>query len=64
VDRAPLPAVTMVFASVEGGRALLRRRQDVGRLVHHMIGRIMQVRLGDRRFKRKHPASVRCALPA
>jgi hypothetical protein len=44
VDRAPLPSVTMVFASVEGGRALLRRRQDVGRLVHHMIGRIMQVR--------------------
>jgi hypothetical protein len=43
VDRAPLPSVTMVFASVEGGRALLRRRQDVGRLVHHMIGRIMQV---------------------
>jgi hypothetical protein len=33
----------MVFASVEGGRALLRRRQDVGRLVHHVMGRVMQV---------------------
>jgi hypothetical protein len=44
MERAPLPSVTMVFASVEGGRALLRRRQDVGLLVHAVIGRVMQVR--------------------
>ncbi|WIA32818.1 hypothetical protein OEZ86_006000 [Tetradesmus obliquus] len=45
LERPPLPPVTMVFAAVEGGRALLRRRQDAGLLVHAVIGRLMQVAL-------------------
>lgn len=42
-ERPPLPAVTMVFAKVDAGKALLRRRHDIGRLVHTTIVRLMQV---------------------
>lgn len=40
---APLPRMTMVFAEVEGGRTLVRRRPEVARLVHTTLTRLLQV---------------------
>lgn len=42
----PLPPVTMVFAEVEGGRALVRRHPEVARLVYNTLTRLLQVMTG------------------
>lgn len=42
----PLPPVSMVFAEVDGGRALVRRHPEVARLVHNTLTRLLQVMRG------------------
>lgn len=44
-EQTPLPTVTMVFAVVEGGKALIRKKPEVARLVHNTIGRIVHMLL-------------------
>eukprot|EP00878_Enallax_costatus_P019307 GHUV01020367.1.p1 GENE.GHUV01020367.1~~GHUV01020367.1.p1 ORF type:complete len:869 (+),score=259.19 GHUV01020367.1:252-2609(+) len=44
-DKPPLPAVTMIFAAVEGGKTLVRKKPEVARIVHNALGRIMQLLL-------------------
>lgn len=44
-DKPPLPAVTMIFAAVDGGKALVRKKPEVARIVHNALGRIIQLLL-------------------
>jgi hypothetical protein len=42
-----LPAVTMVFVSVEGARALARRRRPLARAVHRLLSDALRASLAD-----------------
>jgi hypothetical protein len=39
-----LPTTAMVFAEVEGGRALVRRKPELARPVHNTLTHLLQVR--------------------
>jgi len=43
-----LPPVTMVFATVQGGKDLVRKKQPVAQLVHSVMQKVMQVGLHQR----------------
>lgn len=43
VERPLLPPVTMVFAAVEGGKVLVRKKERVAAIIHNIISRTMQV---------------------
>eukprot|EP00775_Hariotina_reticulata_P005600 gene5600-5838_t len=42
LDVALLPPVTMVFAAVDGGVNLVRKREQVAKVVHRVVTRLMQ----------------------
>lgn len=43
VDRRPLPPVTLVFAAVESGKQLMRKKDQQAVMVHNILIRVMQV---------------------
>lgn len=42
-ERPLLPAVTMVFAAVHDGKALVRKNEQIAAYVHSVLTRVMQV---------------------
>lgn len=43
VERQILPPVTMVFAAVEDGKALVRKDERKAAVIHSILGQLMQV---------------------
>lgn len=51
VERPLLPSVTMVFAAVDGGINLVRKREQVAKVVHRVVTRLMQVGAAGRTWQ-------------